>query len=84
MKYRKANKGVLFAYSVEVDESEAVGSSSQSAEHDGNPELSKKIVDEMVHSVDVAADFEEHIIKSSVGERKTWVAVKMVTSIFAE
>ncbi|KAG6877337.1 hypothetical protein C0992_010247 [Termitomyces sp. T32_za158] len=77
-KLRAVNKGALFAYSVEVDESEATGSptrgepspSSSSSPH-------KRIVEEMIHCVDVAADFEDGVSGKRTSGRRTWVAIKM-------
>ncbi|KAJ7700296.1 FAD-linked oxidoreductase-like protein [Mycena metata] len=70
---RSANTGALFAYSVEVDEDEAMaGSGSKSSQH--NPH--KAIVDEMLHCIDVAADFEDGLGAKHTG-RRTWVAVKI-------
>ncbi|KAF8816681.1 FAD-linked oxidoreductase [Phlegmacium glaucopus] len=106
---RSANKGVLFAYSVEVDENEATGASislpctdgtHNSANHpshstgdddnNNNSHLNvstaippyQRIVDEMLHCIDVAADFEEGLMSKSsdslsVKGRRTWVAIKM-------
>ncbi|CAE6433516.1 unnamed protein product [Rhizoctonia solani] len=59
---RKQNKGTLLAYSVEVDE---VGG--------GRADQWKKNVEEMVASVEFAADFED----TQNGSRKTWVAIKL-------
>lgn len=79
-KLRAANKGALFAYSVEVDEAEATAASSNSKRKERPPH--KRIVDEMVRCIDVAADFEDGITgKLNVG-RRTWVAVKMVRLVF--
>ncbi|KAF8972552.1 FAD-linked oxidoreductase-like protein [Flammula alnicola] len=68
---RAANQGVLFAYSVEVDENEAIA--------DALPY--KRIVDEMLHCIDIAADFEASLAGKTVADgphgRRTWVAVKM-------
>ncbi|PPQ68478.1 hypothetical protein CVT25_008404 [Psilocybe cyanescens] len=86
---RAANQGVLFAYSVEVDENEATGasfSSSSSAERvdsptpssvphhagsvlqlDSNDAPHKRIVDEMLHCIDVAADFEAGVYDEGNG-----------------
>ncbi|KAJ7022978.1 FAD-linked oxidoreductase-like protein [Mycena alexandri] len=70
---RSANTGALFAYSVEVDEDEAMAASgSKSSQH--NPH--KAIVDEMLHCIDVAADFEDGLVAKQTG-RRTWVAVKI-------
>ncbi|KAL0945593.1 hypothetical protein HGRIS_014752 [Hohenbuehelia grisea] len=74
VRLRAANKGALFAYSVEVDEAEASGGAK--LEKAG---VHKQIVEEMLHCIDVAADFEDDIARAkgySLG-RKTWVAVKM-------
>ncbi|KAF8168453.1 FAD-linked oxidoreductase-like protein [Crassisporium funariophilum] len=78
---RSENKGVLFAYSVEVDENEATADDSVSQSHPH-----KRIVDEMLHCIDVAADFEAGLAAKQTslstsalgpGGRRTWVAVKM-------
>lgn len=79
---RSANKGILFAYSVEVDEKKATD-----AHSDNSPHLHvsralpthKRILDEMLHCIDVVADFEEGLMSelSSVKGRRTWVAIKM-------
>ena len=76
-RFRSENKGCLFAYSVEVDEAEAAGKGSQKAEI--KPPVHKQIVQEMIHNIDVAADFEDRHrnTEGSIG-RVTWVAVKLV------
>lgn len=73
---RAENKGCLFAYSVEVDEEEAAGQTHGKT----TVPVHKRIVDEMIHSIDVAANFENQYIadKSSPEGRRTWVAVKLV------
>ncbi|KAF4566625.1 hypothetical protein EYR36_012057 [Pleurotus pulmonarius] len=74
---RATNKGALFAYSVEVDEEEAVGSKKSKK---GVEPPHKRIVDEMIRCIDVAADFEDSVRAEGEGitkGRKTWVAVKM-------
>lgn len=38
----------------------------------------KAIIKEMIHSIDVAADFEDSL---SSGGRRTWVAVKIVSHL---
>lgn len=48
-------------------------SGSKSSQH--NPH--KAIVDEMLHCIDVAADFEDGLVAKQTG-RRTWVAVKIV------
>ncbi|KAJ3725778.1 FAD-linked oxidoreductase-like protein [Lentinula raphanica] len=73
--FRAANKGVLFAYSIEVDENEATSNSSSKKK--GQP-VYKRCVDEMIRAIDVAADFEDHIVgKDTHNGRRTWVAIKM-------
>ncbi|KAH7330644.1 FAD-linked oxidoreductase-like protein [Rhizoctonia solani] len=59
---RKQNKGTLLAYSVEVDE---IGG--------GRADQWKKNVEEMIASIEFAADFED----TQKGSRKTWVAIKL-------
>ncbi len=80
---RSQNKGALFAYSVEVDEKEAAGIAKAGAAESGSG--SSKLpymrnVDEMMHSIDVAADFEDRLANERGSDfgRKTWVAVKLV------
>ncbi|KAE9396538.1 FAD-linked oxidoreductase [Gymnopus androsaceus JB14] len=69
-KLRAGNKGTLFAYSIEVDES---GSSKKKG-----PPVYKRCVNEMIRSIDVAADFEDGLVGSeSQTGRRTWVAIKM-------
>ena len=70
---REENKGVLFVYSVEVDEA-ADKSQSSSAQR---LSAHKQIVAENLHCIDVAADFED---KHSFGKKGkgTWVAIKLV------
>ncbi|KAH9850564.1 FAD-linked oxidoreductase [Lenzites betulinus] len=67
---RAENKGVLFVYSVEVDETAptSTGSTPLSAH--------KQIVDETLHCIDVAADFEDKHA-SADGGKGTWVAIKL-------
>lgn len=74
---RSQNKGALFAYSIEVDESDPARKRSPSSGHDTHhlKPVHKRVVDEMIRSIDVAADFEDGL---SAGTRMTWVAVKMV------
>ncbi|KAI0034966.1 FAD-linked oxidoreductase-like protein [Vararia minispora EC-137] len=77
---RAENKGALFAYSVEVDEDEASGHSH--ATKDKEP-IYKRIRNEMHHSIDVAAAFEETQTTASVSPngKRTWVAVKLTAMI---
>ncbi|KDQ53023.1 hypothetical protein JAAARDRAFT_39738 [Jaapia argillacea MUCL 33604] len=73
--YRAQNKGVLFGYSVEVDES--APTPAPSSTHEEDVPIHKRIVKEMIHSIDVAADFEDRYGKRDGRGRKTWVAVKL-------
>lgn len=76
---RAQNKGCLFAYSVEVDEDEAAG---QGHGKSAVP-VHKRVIEEMIHSIDVAADFEDNHLndKASLQGRRTWVAIKLVRYI---
>ncbi|KAF9529861.1 FAD-linked oxidoreductase-like protein [Crepidotus variabilis] len=78
---RQENKGALFAYSVEVDERQAIGTSTSSASIAVGLSESphKRIVQEIMHCVDVAADFEADISHDAVqpGGKRTWIAVKL-------
>lgn len=73
--FRRANKGALLAYSVEVDPATWL-SEPGTVPKDELPH--KLIVKEMIHSIDVAADFEDSI--SGQG-RRTWVAVKITALV---
>ena len=82
-RYRAENKGCLFAYSVEVDEDEAAGKSKDKVK--GQQPVYKQIIQEMIHSIDVAANFEDtHLPAGSTSGRKTWVAVKLVCAVFPQ
>ncbi|KAJ7447871.1 FAD-linked oxidoreductase [Mycena galericulata] len=70
---RRANTGSLFAYSVEVDEAEAMAAFGSGSSHK-SPH--KAIIEEMLHCIDVAADFEDGFGAKQTG-RRTWVAVKI-------
>ena len=81
---RSTNKGVLLAYSVEVDEKKATGDPHTDGTHNsqlnvGTTPPHKRIVDETLHCIDAAADLEEELKSksSSVKGKRTWVAVKM-------
>ncbi|KZP26013.1 FAD-linked oxidoreductase [Athelia psychrophila] len=63
-------RGVLFAYSVEVDEDAPPPAPGSVSPH-------QAIVEEMIHSIDVAADFEDRLADAQPSGRRTWVAVKM-------
>ena len=80
---RSTNKGVLLAYSVEADENVATGRTNGT--HDvpnvsvGTTPPHKRIVDETLHSIDLAADLEEELKSRSplIKGKGTWVSVKM-------
>ncbi|CDO71747.1 hypothetical protein BN946_scf184920.g31 [Trametes cinnabarina] len=67
---RAQNKGAILVYSVEVDE--------QTPGNTKPMPLSahKQIVDETLHCIDVAADFEEKHASPN-GSKGTWVAIKL-------
>ncbi|EIW74708.1 FAD-linked oxidoreductase [Coniophora puteana RWD-64-598 SS2] len=69
---RRENKGALFAYSVEVDADQATGNAAaqRSAPH-------KQAIEEMIYSIDIAADFEDKYAQGGKAGRRTWVAVKL-------
>ncbi|KAJ8088823.1 hypothetical protein PM082_014069 [Marasmius tenuissimus] len=71
---RASNKGALFAYSIEVDESEATAHSSKKKLTEP---IHKRIVNEMIRCIDVAANFEDEVLRGAQTGRRTWVAVKM-------
>ena len=91
---RAANRGVVFSYSVEVKGSGATGTSiSPSPTILGDKPPHKRILDEILHCIDVAAEFQVELetnnAKSSLRDnaasassrsatgRRTWVALKM-------
>ena len=84
---RRENKGALFAYSVEVDEAQASGKSGHGAVNSARTRIQdlpmhKRVVEEMIRCIDVAADFEDQ--RSCAAEdrflgRRTWVALKLVS-----
>jgi proline dehydrogenase len=64
-------------YSVEVDENEATGGT-----RSPDKRIHKRIVQEMIRSIDVAADFEDSQARETLGSgRRTWVAMKVVSLI---
>ncbi|KAI0717523.1 FAD-linked oxidoreductase [Cerioporus squamosus] len=71
---RAENKGALFVYSVEVDESEASGAEKLSSSE--TPLAHKQIVKENLHCIDVAADFEDRHASGHTA-KGTWVAIKL-------
>ncbi|KIJ21265.1 hypothetical protein PAXINDRAFT_151849 [Paxillus involutus ATCC 200175] len=78
---RDENKGVLLVYSVEVDENEAAGAERHgqtNGKASGQP-VHKRIVDEIIKSIEVAADFEDGLNSGAGGVmgRPTCVAVKL-------
>ncbi|KAH7884047.1 FAD-linked oxidoreductase-like protein [Phlebopus sp. FC_14] len=83
LKLRQQNKGVLFGYSVEVDEKEAGGDKhgvvSVDHAHQQQP-VYKQFVDEIINSIQVAGDFEDSLAGAGIGTgmgRKTMVAAKL-------
>jgi proline dehydrogenase len=75
---RAENKGCLFAYSVEVDETADSSGSHKQTHGDAIPPH-KLAVQEMLASIDVAAKFEDSLGETDALSRKTWIAVKMVS-----
>lgn len=81
--FREQNKGVLLVYSVEVDEKAVKSRSSPAHGRDSGPAQYRKNVEEIIHSIEVAGDFEDQYSARSGGAvqvfgRKTWVALKLV------
>ncbi len=95
---RNQNKGVLLGYSVEVDESEDTAATPNTSRVSASPSLSAhrkvlpphgRIVEEILTSIDVAADYEDSRLQRDLKEpgrrwsgRKTWVAIKLVRFSF--
>ena len=75
---RQQNVGCLFAYSVEVDEAEASGHGNEQDKPAAT--VHKQTVEETLHCIDVAADYEDKYTKGLAG-RRTWVAIKLVRSL---
>ncbi|KAF8839920.1 FAD-linked oxidoreductase [Paxillus ammoniavirescens] len=78
---RDKNKGVMMVYSVEVDENEAAGAERHgqtNGKASGQP-VHKRIVDEIIKSIEVAANFEDGLNSGAGGVtgRPTCVAVKL-------
>ena len=76
---RSTNKGVLLAYSVEADENEATGCTDGTHNVPNVTPFHKRIVDETLHSIDLAADLEEELKSRSpfTKAKGTWVSIKM-------
>ncbi|KAI0641100.1 FAD-linked oxidoreductase [Trametes meyenii] len=70
---RSENKGVLFVYSVEVDEQTSPPDSQVTSKA---LYAHKRIVAETLHCLDIAADFEDGHV-SADGGKGTWVAIKL-------
>jgi proline dehydrogenase len=70
------NQGVILAYSVEVDEKTA---NSKGTTHSSALPTYKQNVEEMIHSIDVAADFADQYEKRGGRGRNVWVALKFVS-----
>ena len=76
-KLREENKGTLLGYSVEADGNEAAGGT-----RSPDKRVHKRIVQEMIRSIDVAAEFEDsQARKTPSSGRRTWVAIKVVSLI---
>ncbi|KAH8988213.1 FAD-linked oxidoreductase [Lactarius akahatsu] len=70
---RAENKGALFAYSVEADADDAASGARSLREP-----VHKRIVQEMIRSINVAADFEDSRARADESSgRRTWVAIKL-------
>ncbi|KAI0761176.1 FAD-linked oxidoreductase [Trametes elegans] len=67
---RAENKGVLFVYSVEVDEQAPASAKPEALS------AHKQIVEETLHCLDVAADFEDKHAPPD-GSKGTWLAIKL-------
>lgn len=76
---RRQNKGVLLAYSVEVDQNEAEGKTKSRMLNQGDG-IHKQNVEETLKCIDVAGQFEDRM--GSKSGRKTWVAIKLVSLLF--
>ncbi|EJD04539.1 FAD-linked oxidoreductase [Fomitiporia mediterranea MF3/22] len=80
---RAENKGALFGYSVEVDEDEAAGKAKAHGHESVQLQpVHKRIIEEIIRCIDVAADFEDQRERyrnnvTSLTGRRTWVAVKL-------
>jgi proline dehydrogenase len=62
---------------VEVDENEVAGGARSNDVH-----VHKRIVKEMIRSIEAAADFEDFEAREPTGSgRRTWVAIKLVNFI---
>ncbi|EIW86232.1 FAD-linked oxidoreductase [Coniophora puteana RWD-64-598 SS2] len=73
--FRAKNKGVLLNYSVEVDADAAIGHGNHSDAAESRPH--KQLIEEIIRSIDVAADFEDQHGNGSRTGRRTWVALKL-------
>ncbi|KAF8480788.1 FAD-linked oxidoreductase [Russula ochroleuca] len=70
---RAENKGALLTYSVEADTNEITGGA-----HPSGETLRQHILQEMLRSIEVAADFEDSYARENPSSgRTTWVAVKL-------
>jgi proline dehydrogenase len=85
MQLRQDNKGVLLAYSVEVDQREAERDAQKEVSHDSPVSaVYQSHVEETLRAIGIAADFEDRrgTVPHSGTGRKTWVAVKLVGCAF--
>jgi proline dehydrogenase len=71
---REEHKGAILAYTAEVSEAAAMG---KGLDHTSGLTPERSIVDELIHSIDVSADFEDGKTVNAA-DRRTWVAVKLV------
>ena len=79
---RAENKGALLAYSVEADTNEITGGAHPSAFTGEVLRPSQHILQEMLRSIDVAADFDNSYTRENPSSgRSTWIAVKLVSFI---
>ncbi|KAJ7649533.1 FAD-linked oxidoreductase [Mycena polygramma] len=72
---RSDKTGTIFSYSVEVDEAEAMAGSGSSGTRPH-----KAFVEEMMHCIDVAGDFEDSLGVKQTG-RRTWVAINITALV---
>ncbi|KIL62170.1 hypothetical protein M378DRAFT_187387 [Amanita muscaria Koide BX008] len=76
---RAGNKGAILGYSAEVDERPTIPSTSNSSTTPYNDKLSyKRFVDEIIRSIDAAADVEDTLRTSN---RRSWVAIKLTALV---
>lgn len=76
---RAENKGALFAYSVEVGETEAAGQTNMERPQP----VHKRIIEETIRTINASADFEDgrDALQNGHMGRRTWVAVKVTAML---